>query len=88
MLVSIILQMTPPTLSYSIKDFSHDGFLGYEPSPQCFSLKENLVFHTVTPAKTGVQKRLKRLDSGQRTTLVRFRRNDTRQLPHQAQGPD
>jgi hypothetical protein len=30
---------------------------------------------------------LKILDSGQRTTSVRFRRNDTRQLPHQAQGP-
>ena len=47
---------------------------------QCCSLKENVVFQAVTPAKAGVQKRLKRLDSG-------FRRNDTRQLPHQAQGP-
>ena len=30
----------------------------------------------VTPAKAGVQKFLVSLDSGQRTTLVRFRRND------------
>jgi len=43
------------------------------------SLEVNPVFDSVTPAKAGVQKRVKRLDSG-------FRRNDTPQLPHQAQG--
>ena len=36
---------------------------------QCHQLKENWITHTVTPAKAGVQKSLKRLDSG-------FRRND------------